>query len=69
MPIDQLQHVVRVASREHHHKCRTSHRCPRQIQAGEEAGKDRYERDANKHEQTALQFWNYMFGPINCRLP
>jgi hypothetical protein len=54
MPINQLQHIVCVASREHHHKCRTDHRCPGKVQTHQETRKDQDEFDANQREQTAI---------------
>jgi hypothetical protein len=56
MPIDQLEHLMRVAPGEHHHQRRAGHCRPSQVQAGEEANKDRHEHNTDEGEQTAIQF-------------
>jgi hypothetical protein len=56
MPIDQVEHLMRVAPGEHHHQRRAGHCRPSQIQAGEEANKDRHEHNTDEGEQTAIQF-------------
>src|SRR5260370_31602573 len=65
MPINQLQHLVRIATRKHHHEHRAPERRPRQIKSRDETAEDECEHHTNSYKQTAVESRNNVRFPFD----
>ena len=66
VPIDQFEHFMRIATREHHHQGRARKCRPRQIQPCDEADEDRHKHNANDRKQNAIKLRDRVRFPLDC---